>query len=212
MASVISEKDGIKAGWSYLEHEGEIYVPTEFRLDDGRVRLRFNYLDRQLPMEPFELPRISFYIKQKSRRRDPRSVFCGIQVPRELRGQKLGQAMLHWLIEEGNEHGYPLLSTVRLNKPLIAQLIAQTGYEPDIRDGVGRVEILPSTGKQRAVPTIRWLENTLPNKRMVDKTPQGTPFYKTEGPLRPEEPLQPLNPDMAVYIHTRYAWPEEQQS
>ncbi|MCA9326955.1 hypothetical protein KDA14_00315 [Candidatus Saccharibacteria bacterium] len=202
----ISQVDGVQAGWSYLEHRGDLYRPRTYTtLSDDRRQIAFDLVDRHIPVPHGELPGVSFYVFDGE---NPYSIFCGMRVPKILQSHGLGRAMLHWLIEEGNDNGFPLIHTVRIRKPLVALMLAQTGYEPDLSQGVAKAEILLDDSRKKVgVPALQWLERTIPDHVVAAASPQGSPFYRVVGPEHPQQPIEPADPSMVVHLHTRYTYP-----
>jgi hypothetical protein len=146
--------------------------------------------------QPDEVTKVSYLVLDGNK-----ALFLGMALNKALRGMGLGRNMLRYFADHVESEGLDIVGTARINKPMIALTLQREGYE--VASDECRAEILPSEDGS-LVPTVRFLNNTLPESEIKDGF-WGGKFYQLAEPGAVDD--RPVDPDRVVGLHLSYTPP-----
>ncbi|HEX5456449.1 MAG TPA: hypothetical protein VFW77_03730 [Candidatus Saccharimonadales bacterium] len=145
---------------------------------------------------PDEVTKVSYLVLDGDK-----ALFLGMALNKALRGAGLGRNMLRYFADHVEGEGLDIVGTARINKPMIALTLQREGYE--VASDACTAEILPTEGGS-LVPTVRFLNNTLPESEIKDGFWGGNFYHVAESGLVED---RPVDTDKVVGLHLPYTPP-----
>lgn len=201
--SAIIERKGALAPLSVddTELQAQLYAcPVRGRGQKHRVY--FNLFGEEPVTDgshPDEVSKVSYLVLDGDK-----ALFLGMALHKRLRGRGLGGHMIRYFMAHAQSQDLEVVGTARINKPMIGLTPQRQGFQP--ASDACRVEILPAEEDQLLIPTVRFLNNDLPESEIRDSFPGGKFYYVAE-PASVGD--RPVDPGKVVALHLPYAPPAQ---